>query len=171
MNTIYDNTFVLGQTSATNFVAGPGIKIDEPSAGTVRIGWKPDETVLYNGPIGNFNTELTISEPFSGFEYIGVANGNNNSNAMFNLYPSNSLDQNRIAFNLNWGVNYMINAYLKFTPVDNSSGLKYKYVNNTVQVTTHNSTTFSIYQNDTSYVTSSMPIKVIGINRKEVENV
>lgn len=26
MNTIYDNTFVLGQTSATNFVAGPGIR-------------------------------------------------------------------------------------------------------------------------------------------------
>ena len=47
MNTIYDNTFVLGQTSATNFVAGPGIKIDEPSAGTVRIG--NDETVLWSG--------------------------------------------------------------------------------------------------------------------------
>ena len=56
MNTIYDNTFVLGQTSATNFVAGPGIKIDEPSAGTVRIG--NDETVLYDDPT-NHNVATT----------------------------------------------------------------------------------------------------------------
>ena len=51
MNTIYDGSFVLGQTSATNFIAGPGISIDSPSAGTVRIG--KDETVLYDNPTNN----------------------------------------------------------------------------------------------------------------------
>lgn len=69
MNTIYDNTFVLGQTSATNFIAGPGIKIDEPSAGTVRIG--TDETVLYSG-----NTNIstgTLSEPATNFNYLRVS--------------------------------------------------------------------------------------------------
>ena len=47
MNTIYDGSYVIGQTSATNFIPGPGIKIDSPSAGIVRIG--NDETVLWSG--------------------------------------------------------------------------------------------------------------------------
>lgn len=47
INSIANGTYTIGSTSATNFVAGPGIKIDEPSAGTVRIG--NDETVLWSG--------------------------------------------------------------------------------------------------------------------------
>lgn len=70
MNTIYDNTFVLGQTSATNFVAGNGIKIDEPSAGTVRIG--TDETVLFNGNITATNATGALSEPPSAFNDLRV---------------------------------------------------------------------------------------------------
>ena len=65
MNTIYDGTYVIGQTSATNFVAGPGIKIDEPSAGTVRIG--TDETVLWSG---NATTACTLTESPSAFDRI-----------------------------------------------------------------------------------------------------
>lgn len=68
MNTIYDGSFVLGQTSATNFVAGPGIKIDEPSAGTVRIG--NDETVLYDNPTNNnvsTTAEFVMNEPLWNF--------------------------------------------------------------------------------------------------------
>ena len=45
IQSIANGSFVLGQTSAINFVAGPGVRIDEPSAGTVRIG--NDETVLF----------------------------------------------------------------------------------------------------------------------------
>ena len=74
MNTIYDNTFVLGQTSATNFIAGPGIKIDEPSAGTVRIG--NDETVLYSG---STTATAALTEDIRNFERVRVAfnhNGN-----------------------------------------------------------------------------------------------
>ena len=72
MNTIYDNTFVLGQTSATNFVAGPGIVIDEPSAGTVRIG--NDETVLFSGDVSpNGQTSVAqLSEPISAFDEYEV---------------------------------------------------------------------------------------------------
>ena len=46
MNTIYDGTFVLGNTSATTYQAGPGISITQPAEGTVRIG--TDEK-LYRG--------------------------------------------------------------------------------------------------------------------------
>lgn len=71
MNTIYDGTFVIGQTSATNFQAGPGIKIDQPSEGVVRIG--NDETVLWEGTLGAVGvTSATLSEAFTNFEQIEV---------------------------------------------------------------------------------------------------
>lgn len=76
IQSISQGTYTIGQTSATNFVAGPGIKIDEPSAGTVRIG--NDETVLWSGSWtpGNgavvTNSAIEISEPVSNFEYIRV---------------------------------------------------------------------------------------------------
>ena len=73
MNTIYDGSFVIGQTSATNFVAGPGISIDQPSAGTVRIG--NDETVLWEDntdPAAGINGTKSINESVSNFENIDV---------------------------------------------------------------------------------------------------
>ena len=70
MNTIYDGTYTIGQTSATNFVAGPGIKIDEPSAGTVRIG--NDETVLWEGNEYVSAGPFTLSENFYNFAGIKI---------------------------------------------------------------------------------------------------
>lgn len=64
IQSISQGTFTIGQTSATNFQAGPGIKIDSPSEGTVRIG--NDETVLWSGD-GNIST-FTLSEKLSNFE-------------------------------------------------------------------------------------------------------
>lgn len=66
INSIANGSFVLGQTSATNFVAGTGIKIDEPSAGTVRIG--TDETVLWSGN----SVSAECSEPISNFNRLRV---------------------------------------------------------------------------------------------------
>ena len=74
IQSISQGTFTIGQTSATNFIAGPGIKIDEPSAGTVRIG--NDETVLWeNLEAGQVITtsSYNLSEPFTSFEKIAVA--------------------------------------------------------------------------------------------------
>ena len=71
IQSISNGTYVIGQTSATNFIGGQGIKIDSPSAGTVRIG--NDETVLYENSnpaqitgTANFN----LSEPYTNFNYI-----------------------------------------------------------------------------------------------------
>jgi hypothetical protein len=66
MNTIYDGTFVLGQTSATNFVGGTGITVDSPSEGVVRIS--NDETVLWEGTPTNSN--IQCSEELSKFERV-----------------------------------------------------------------------------------------------------
>ena len=63
-------TYTIGQTSATNFVAGPGIKIDEPSAGTVRIG--NDETVLWSGTNNSAVSAFNLSEQKNNFERIKV---------------------------------------------------------------------------------------------------
>ena len=71
IQSISQGTFTIGQTSATNFVAGPGIKIDEPSAGTVRIG--NDETVLFDNESGtNGNTNITLTESISNFKYVQI---------------------------------------------------------------------------------------------------
>ena len=71
IQSISQGTYTIGQTSATNFQAGPGIKIDEPSAGTVRIG--NDETVLWSG--SGTAGEFTLNESYKNFEKIGIVNG------------------------------------------------------------------------------------------------
>ena len=72
INSIANGTYTIGQTSATNFVAGPGIRIDEPSAGTVRIG--NDETVLWEGEKNWWvnTSNITVAENPSNFETIKV---------------------------------------------------------------------------------------------------
>lgn len=76
IQSISQGTYTIGQTSATNFIAGTGVRIDEPSAGTVRIG--DDETVLWSGSWtpGNgtvvTNSAIEVSESVSNFEYIRV---------------------------------------------------------------------------------------------------
>jgi len=71
MNTIYDGTFVLGNTSATTYQAGPGISITQPSEGTVRIS--NDETVLWSGTANA--GEFTLNETYKNFEKIGITHG------------------------------------------------------------------------------------------------
>ena len=66
INSIANGTYVIGETSATNFIAGNGIKIDEPYAGTVRIG--NDETVLWSG----VNYSGNLSESVENFNLIKV---------------------------------------------------------------------------------------------------
>ena len=78
IQSIANGSFVLGQTSATTFVAGNGIKIDEPSAGTVRIG--TDETVLFfagNDSSGYQSGNLT--ESIKNFETIKVVGMDNDA--------------------------------------------------------------------------------------------
>lgn len=67
INSIANGTYTIGQSSALSFEAGPGIKIDEPSAGTVRIG--NDETVLWSGAMAS---AANLSEPMTAFDYVKV---------------------------------------------------------------------------------------------------
>lgn len=51
IQSISNGTYTLGDTNKLTFSAGPGIRIDEPSEGTVRIG--NDETVLWETTANN----------------------------------------------------------------------------------------------------------------------
>ena len=75
IQSISQGTYTIGQTSATNFIAGQGIKIDEPSAGTVRIG--TDETVLweYTGTARGATGTYNLSESWKNFEKIRITEG------------------------------------------------------------------------------------------------
>ena len=72
IQSIANGTYVIGQTSATNFVGGPGITVDSPSEGTVRIS--NDETVLLSSDRYWWadTSPLTASENLSNFETIKV---------------------------------------------------------------------------------------------------
>ena len=72
MANIYDGSFVLGNTSATQISAGPGIKLDTSVPGTIKIS--NDETILfeYTGTGKNTATAFDISEQLTNFETIRV---------------------------------------------------------------------------------------------------
>jgi hypothetical protein len=77
IQSISNGTYVIGQTSATNFVGGPGIKVDSPSEGTVRIS--NDETVLYEdwSKVDQLaGTVFNLSESWKNFERIGITYDN-----------------------------------------------------------------------------------------------
>lgn len=70
MANIYDNTFTLGNTSATTLSAQPGIKITTDQPGVIGIG--TDETVLWSADYNTATTGISFSEPLSSFERVKV---------------------------------------------------------------------------------------------------
>ena len=72
IQSIANGSFVLGNTNELTFSAGPGIKIDEPSEGVVRIG--NDETVLYKFTGTNIlaTSAYNLSEAYTNFEQMRI---------------------------------------------------------------------------------------------------
>ena len=172
MNTIYDNTFVLGQTSAMNFVAGPGIKIDEPSAGTVRIG--NDETVLWENQSGYTEPPITLSESLSSFKTIKFVGRNEGSTSNYIPYKvwefdtdslkiSNYITLEQIMPN-NPGNNWNAGIYCRVSNLDAS-------VDKTLTIAKTDSyaiTSAGTWSRQTSDSWGNVRLhKVIGIGRKE----
>ena len=161
MNTIYDNTFVLGQTSATNFVAGPGITIDEPSAGTVRIG--TDETVLYSGA---YTSAFSVSEPITNFNNIRIVCHNNRDNE----YAFGSIvNANYFTFGtINWTDNTDNNPLQLFGGAYTSTnGVDFTYLGGNQIYFAKNGATIGGGGPKTGQYAITVS-QVIGYNRKEV---
>ena len=151
MNTIYDGTYTIGQTSATNFIAGNGIKIDEPSAGTVRIG--TDETVLWEGTLTASTDKITLSEPFTNFERQGVY-WKSYERRFYSEFSNSGTDN---PFTL--GAVFVLqdgNVEKSCTTWKGDSTTELSYKN-----TSHG----SITAGGTSFTNNVVPFKIVGINR------
>ena len=157
INSIANGTYIIGQTSATNFQAGPGIKIDSPSAGTVRIG--TDETVLYSGNAAVSNCILT--EPITNFNSV-----------KFLLYGIEDTNRSRMWFecettNDTWniqyadGTNYAYTQCVQLSSTNTTlSAIRYKEIN----YGPFNSSAVSITGETGNYPTIIKA--VVGIGRK-----
>lgn len=163
INSIANGTYTIGQTSATNFVAGPGIKIDEPSAGTVRIG--NDETVLWenNGGFSAKGLTAGFSEPASAFERLMFVCGTDIQN-----YSCLQVEYHPGSACLNW-TEFYSNTFRYWTTQLNlgangmTAGAGY-----IIGWSYPNGTAFSKVGNtDWEHCYKGIK-KVIGINRKEV---
>ena len=162
IQSISQGTYTIGQTSATNFVAGNGIKIDEPSAGTVRIG--TDETVLYSTTGDGRNNSFTLSELASNFEYLRFEGiGYNNGPCLTTIQAPTGTENISL-------------TYVYFCANDDGNPLQIHSTRfSTTNAKTYNALTkkflywgldgFTPGGNNTSVISVR---KVIGINRKEV---
>lgn len=162
INSIANGTFTLGQTSATNFQAGPGIKIDNPSAGTVRIG--SDETVLWSAAATGTSAG-TFNENIFNFERFGVYWIMNNDGT----YQSPSYQEfwvrpdTNYYLNIGFGNTYCYQGTIDFSIA--SGGFTANKAQG-IQITAWNAAA-SISTIDTPYLSKMRNgfIKVVGINR------
>lgn len=151
IQSISQGTYTIGQTSATNFQAGPGIKIDSPSEGTVRIG--NDETVLWEG---SEKSGCNFSESCRNFDKLRVKFRTNDSYYYEHILPTEST-----AFALMGYQCEETYTWLKIT--------RYSLSDNQISAFKWNETTLqnnsSIKQSTNNQITL---LGVTGINRKEV---
>ena len=172
INSIANGSFVLGDTSATTFIAGNGIKIDEPSAGTVRIG--NDETVLFSA--STWSATCPLSEPASNFKDIKIvyfeAYGNAGSRSI-------TLDTERMTFSGGTYDTIYIDCPFYYANKINCRGGNYSFdtptsfaLHNGMQVNMESTTTGSntitykgYYTTGANRQASVFIDKIIGINR------
>ena len=151
IQSISQGTYTIGQTSATNFIAGPGVRIDEPSAGTVRIG--NDETVLWSGDIGYNQSTTGISEALTNFERLRIYN----KAGAYNEMSSNWLNNVYVFFSCTYDTdsNYGKLSFVGLTMLDSGTTLKETY-NRINQGTSY----YNNVNDDGTHI-----VKVVGINR------
>lgn len=156
IQSISQGTYTIGQTSATNFVAGPGIKIDEPSAGTVRIG--NDETVLWSGTYTT-GAAIQTNESMENFEWIRFELESNDHYYRPHTFASSTISaQHEIAF---------------LDTNQNGTDCWYKHVRYSIQPSSVSAIDWRQWKCANNTFTNSQVMqftlhKVIGINRKEV---
>jgi hypothetical protein len=88
IQSIANGTYMIGETSQTEFQAGPGISITKPSEGTVRIA--NDETVLFSGDLTPSST-AQLTESWKNFEEIRCYGYSGPGGAMFGCGRTNDL--------------------------------------------------------------------------------
>lgn len=151
-------TYTIGDTNELTFIAGPGITIDSPSAGTVRIG--TDETVLFSANAGTSAGNLNDS-PWN-YEKIRFYQTNLQGGACItdiavtSTYASTGrtfvVASPRGNNEINWDAIRVVMTSGTFT-VDKAKSLKFGNWTGTIE-----------YQNGNTAALNSV-YKIIGINR------
>ena len=154
IQSIANGSFVLGNTSATTYQAGPGISITQPSEGTVRIS--NDETVLWNGASTEFITPSitgkTLSEAPSNFEKLEIW-------AVWNPWEGNTPVATYYPGNVTAG-SYMVFDQAQFMRAGYG---KWTISNNVIKmISAAQTTNWPSFQSGSTY---GGIVKVIGINR------
>ena len=157
MSEIYNGTFVLGNTSATQIVAGEGIKIDTTEPGVIKVS--NDETVLWQLPtIGGTSTSATLSEAFTNFDQIEVWWAQQSSRTTVQRYYTKNLEQ-------------LFCVHGKYQA---SNGLIYLFIAAWSISGTSASKLYCKYKSQDQWNTNTWadanelcPCKIIGINRKQ----
>lgn len=154
IQSIANGTYTIGNTNELTFQAGPGITIDSPSAGTVRIG--NDETVLWSGASNEFITpSITgkeLSEAPSNFEKLeiwAVWNPWEGNTPVATYYPGNVTAGSYLVFDQ---AQFMRAGYGRWTITNNVIKM----------VSAAQSTTWPSFQTGSTY---GGIVKVCGINR------
>ena len=163
IQSIANGSFVLGNTNELTFSAGPGIKVDQPSEGVVRIG--NDETVLWSGSLNGTAGSLSaqLSEPFTNFEEIRLTMG-----TTYGSTYSYGTSADRFQVFSPFVGNGQISLYALNFQTNNERNQITLPAGNCVfcQITANNITG---YQNRTNINVGEITLtKVVGVNRKEV---
>ena len=160
IQSIANGTYTIGETNKLTFSAGPGSVIDEPSAGTVRIG--NDETVLWSAEGGAFS--LTASESIYNFEYIDVWQAGGTEDVTMRIPTKYIAKNNDFATTKTYldFVNQLYTFGAKYSVSNNgtvleSTGKGYGYVVNIASTTVLEKYSNNEYNGKIS--------KVVGINR------
>lgn len=157
IQSIANGTYVIGQTSATNFIGGTGIKVDSPSEGTVRIA--NDETVLWSGTYQGTDT-ITLSEALSNFDLVRIewcpytesSNWLEPKDSVTTKVFDNTIHLTGIGVSTNYTYQMLVNIALQINDTTVSESYH-------TSVTIHNG---AVNENLRGYKI----FKVIGINRK-----
>lgn len=167
MNTIYDNTFTIGQTSAINFEAGPGISITQPSEGTVRIA--NDETVLWsgNGPTVSTKTQdFILNESYKNFAQLqiwwGNQPGSDKRGTVITNYPVDDTTYTWQGINAcSDSPNHIAYKMCFLSAISNTELTAYAYR----QATVNTNTTANFVWGTPKQYYECYPLRIIGINR------
>lgn len=161
INSIANGTYMIGETTNLNFEAGNGISITQPSEGTVRIA--NDETVLWSADYSTNTTSATLSEGLDHFEFVDIFwNHGNNSSLIVNRYPTES--KQFICYlgrenNLSWSTTGQLFVFAAVWAKENWSS------NTTLKKRLCMYHQFGA--TGSTSVNELVPVKIVGINRKE----
>ena len=161
MSEIWNNTYTLGNTSATQIVAGEGIKLDTSVPGTIKIS--NDETVLYEG---NKAAELQLSESIKNFKTFKIYMSVGQSLTCYTVHEFDSSAGNV------WAT---VQAWAETTEGSNCTlccvRFTFDTTTNKINLTNRKLITFGTWNNTTAtpsattLATPALAFKVIGINR------